>query len=523
MNEFIGFIMKYIGYVVSFLTGAGGVGALFLWGLKNLDKLETLRAWFYRTFSWAYRKWEYGNVAANIQATVNTVGEFFNRDAGNVLPHAMKIEWAKTAQDAEAFLRNGEIIVTMDYSPNRDRNLVVSTFAYLGKGLLPRARPYIDRTLMRATDFTVAKSIFMSAKPSSAMSFFFENYLEPEIEEDPRLRDDCTLLDKLQEAGFFSRIFLRQLHHTGEKVFPVTPDDATRRESRDFAEFLERIAIKEKGKDVPGGLTFPGSRIRVSVMLVARPETRFWGIWRYARRVEIDLDRGVEHMYICARGADNISLAEEVASEQEKGGKLTVLARHRFSQTIEGEEYNAVCIVCAMNLLVRPKAAEPSSVLYRLLEEHIDELRDGRIEVVALARQQGVKSKIAVRSLASGVDALRCCTEQARLTAIKSALRGEQLEFIRWRNDPASLIVAALTPLNPNRVQEVITDLETRRAIVRVDWWEEKRKALGRGNQNMRCAMELTGWQIEVEDVSGEKRGPDRDREGPRNPSAKST
>ncbi len=498
---------KIIGYVVTFLGGGTAVAVAVRWGLNNLDKVEKVAAWFYRTFSWAYKKWEYDDVATNVQATVNTVGEALNREAPGVLPHAMKIEWTKTAQAVEASLRNGEIVVTMDYSPNRDRNLVVSTLAYLREGLLPRARPYVDKILMTATDFTVAKNTFISARQGSAVPFFFENYLEPEIEKEPQLRDDCTLLDRLQGAGFFSRIFLRQLHHMGDKVFPATPDEASRQESRGFAQFLEKIATKQRGEDVPGGLTFARSRIRTSVMLVARQQTKMWGIQPYERRVQINLDRGIEYMYICARGADNISLAEEVASEQEKSGKLTVLARHRFLQTIEGEEYNAICIVCAMNLLMRPKAAlEPSSVLYRLLEEHIEELRDGRIEVVALARQQGIKSKIAVRSLTSGVDALRCCTEQARVTAIKSALGGEQLEFIRWRNDPGSLIVASLTPLDPNHVLEVITDVETQRAIVRVDWWKEKRKALGRNNQNVRCVMELTGWQIEVEDVSEEER-----------------
>lgn len=502
---------KIIGHVLTFLSGGTVVAVLVIWGLNNLDKVGKIAAWFYRAFSWTHRKWEYGNVATNVQAVVNTVVEALNREAPDTLPHAMKIEWARTAQDVEAFLRDGEIIVTMDYSPNRDRNLVVSTLAYLDKGLLPRARPYIDKILMRATDFTVAKSVFMSAKRSSAISFFFENYLEPEIEEEPLLRDDCTLLDRLQEAGFFSRIFLRQLHHTGAKVFPATPDDATRQESRDFAEFLERIATRERGEETQVGLTFVRSRIRTSVMLIAREETKVWGTKAYTRRTQINLDRGIEHMYICARGVTNISLAIEVANEQEKAGKLRVLARHNFLQTIEGKEYTAICIVCAMNLLTPSIAAlEPSSVLYRLLEEHIEELFDGRIEVVALARQQGVRSKIAVRSLANGIDALSCCTEQARLVAIESTLGGEQLEFIQWSNDPKLLIVASLSPLNADHVLEVITDVETRQAIVRVDSWKAKRRALGRGDQNLKCAMELTGWQITVEEASGEEEGADR-------------
>ena len=153
---------EIVGYVISFLGGGGIVAFLIIWGLRNLDKVEVLGAWFYRTFCWAFRKWEYNRAATDVQAAVNTVGEAVNREAEDALPHAMKIEYAKTAQDAEAFLRDGKIIVTMGHSPDRDRNLVVSTIAYLSKGLLPRARPYVDNVLMRATDFAVAKRIFAS-------------------------------------------------------------------------------------------------------------------------------------------------------------------------------------------------------------------------------------------------------------------------------------------------------------------------------------------------------------------------
>lgn len=496
---------EIVGYVLSFFGGGGLVAFLILWGLKNLDKVEVLAGWFYRTFSWVHRKWEYGKAAMDVQVAVNRVGEAINRESENALPHAMKVEWAKTAQDVEAFLRNGEIIVTMCPSPNRERNLVVSTIAYLGKGLLPRSRPYVDKTLMRATDFTVAKRIFMTAGQSMAMSFFFQNCLEPAMETEPQLRDDCTALDKLEKAGFFTRVLVKQLSYLGDKVFPATPNETTSKETRDFLMFLVNIAGKEKGEDVPGGLAFAGSHIRANVMLVAREETRMWGTEAYDRRTKIVLNSGIENMYICARGAENISLAEQVADEQEKAGRLRVLARHRFMQTIDGEHRNAICIVCDLNLMTPSRAvSEPSSVVYQLLEEHVEELREGLIEVIAIARHPGIKSKIAVRALCSDVDAVGCCSHAARLKAMEAVLGDERLEVIEWQNDPRSMIVASLTPLDPNNVVEVSMNAVSKQAIVKVDGWKAKRKALGRGEQNLTCAMELTGWQIAVEEASQE-------------------
>lgn len=496
---------EIVGYVISFFGGGSLVAFLVLWGLKNLDKIEVLLAWFYRTFSWACGKWEYGKAATEIQVIVNSVGEAINRESEDALPHAMKIEWAKTAQDAEAFLRNGEIIVTMGPSPNRERNLAVSTVAYLGKGLLHRSRPYVDKTLMRATDFTVAKRIFMSGGQSMVMSFFFENYLEPAMETEPQLRHDCTVLDKLEKAGFFTRILLKQLCYLGDKAFPATPDGSTEKETRDFVDFLAEIASKRRGEPALGGLVFARSRIRANVLLVAREETRMWGTEAYDRRTKIIINSGIEHMYVCARGAENISLAEEVASEQEKAGRLRVLVRHRFVQTIDDEQLNAICIVCSLNLMAPSRAVlEPTSVVYHVVEECVEELRTGLIGVVALARHRGVKSKIAVRALVDDVDAVSCCSSPERLKAMEAILGDERLEFIEWRNDPGSMIVASLTPLDPNDVVDIGIDYKRRQANIKVSGWKAKRKARGRGDQNLTCAIELTGWQITVEEASKE-------------------
>jgi len=211
IDEIIINILKYL--LRSFGGGVVITTIIFILVLSNPGKIEKLIALFYRMFSWIHKKLEYGNIATNIQVAVNNVSGKINKDCPDVLPYAMKIEWAKTAQDTETFLRNGEIIVTMDYYRSYDRNLVGSTLAYLEKGLLPIARPYIDKTLMKATDFTIAKEIFTSSWDGLPMNYFFQNYLEPEMEKDSQLRSDCTLLDNLQKVGLLSKIFLRQIQY----------------------------------------------------------------------------------------------------------------------------------------------------------------------------------------------------------------------------------------------------------------------------------------------------------------------
>lgn len=495
--------INYGNFIITFGVGALTATGIIFWILNNPDKIERIFALIYRTFSWVSKKLEYGKISTNIQAAVNSASNEVNRDCPEILPYAMKIKWAKTSQDTETFLRNGEIIVTMDYSRNDDRNLVVSTLAYIEKGLLPIARSYVDETLMKATDFTVAKTIFTSNYGGLSMNYFLQNYLKPEVNNDSQLQKDCTLLDSIHKAGFLSKIYLRQIHHFGNKIYPATPDQATKKESQDFAIFLDKIATRKGGEEV--NLTFAQSRIRINVLLIAQDETKIWGIGAYLRRIKINLDRGIEYTYICARGPENVSLAQEIATKEEKNGHLKIISKHNFLQPIENKEVSAIVIVCAMNLLTAPGTkAGPFDKRYRIIKENVKELREGQVEVVSAAILPGAKSKIAVRSLIDNLNPVSCFTEQSRLSTMESYLGGERLEFIRWSNDPKSLIIDSLTPLNPNKVIKIEIDAKRKQAIIKVDGWKAKRKALGRGDQNINCAMELTGWQIAVEEIPKE-------------------
>jgi transcription antitermination factor NusA-like protein len=495
MNEIIENILLY-------MLGVGSASAIAIWIFRNRNVLLAIAAWFYRTFSWVSKRFEYGNVAYNIEATVNRVGKALDLSAPDALPYPMKISWAKSADELDSFLRKGEIVVTMQYSSNRERNLVVSTLAYFSKGLLPRARSYVDRSLMKATDFTVAKVVFNRSELELAIPYFFEYVLEPASEEDPALLDNLNRLDRIDNAGFFDRVFLREIKHLGDKVYPALPNQRIWDESKEFAEFLGIIAEKERGVDVPGGLMFPGSRIRTSLMLVARSWTRAVGVRPYLRRIQIDLNRGVEHMYVFARSKANISLAEEVISETINKDMLRVINRHTYTQIIDRTEQPAVCIVCALNLLMRPsEETAPSDLLLEVLSENIPELSEGKIEAVAAARLPGYKSKIAIRSVYKGLDAMDCCTEPECLDAIETAL-GENVEFIQWVNDPNELIISCLCPLSPESIVEIELNHDNQKASVKVDGWKSKRSACGKGDLNLRLASELTCWNIKVVDIS---------------------
>lgn len=475
-------------------------GGLVWWFLNNPDKVDRILSWLVRLMSLipiARQHLLHLRLATSLQATVNVAGESINTKAFRLLPHTMKIEWTKTGQDAQTFLRDSQVIVRMRPNVDDDHNIVVSTIAYLKKGLLPQARHYVDPTLMQATDYAVAKDIFKSAKRDSASEFLIQNVLLPETSINPQLRADSIALDNINDFGFFPRIFLVQLYSLGRKLFPTTPNISVEREIRHFLEFLQEITSKSRNEDV--NLDFVHSHIRVKVMLVAREETKRRGTQDFVRRIKQAQSDGLEYIYITGWGNDNVRLAEVIAGGQQKAGRLSILSRYPYERTFSGGgKITAIFIVAALNI---SKAGQDAlnlpGTLYSLLEEHIDELRDGRIEVTELARKPGILSKVIVQSCVPGLDAVLCFTKELSSGSLQVALGQEKLHVIPWVENTEALIASAILPLDTNSITSIQLNHETRNAVVEVQP-NKYSKAIGRNGVNVQLASKLTGWHINL-------------------------
>jgi len=483
--------------------GGGLLGAflIFLWIANNPEKAERIFYWLLRLFSLiplARRHVLHARLATSLQTAINPALESINIGAFRVLPYTMKIEWAKTGQDAQTFLRDGQVIVRMHPTVDDDHNVAVSTVAYLKKGLLPRARHYVDPILMQATDYTAAKHIFKLAKRDSASEYLIQNLLLPEAKNTPQLITDSTTLDTISNGGLFSPIFLVQLHSLGKRLFPATPTNLVAREIRNFLEFLEEIASRKRGEIVD--LDFARSNIRVKVMLVAREETKQRGTQDFVRRIKQAQSDGLDYVYLNAWGTDNIAFTQEIADSQQKAGRLAILAQYRYERLFAGNKTApAICIVAALNIIIAElEALDHPGTLYPLLEEHIDELRDGKIEVTALARKPGILSKVIVKSSIDGLDPVECFRTKLGKGPLQLALGQERLQVIPWCDTTEELISSALLPFETHYVSAILLHPETKTAFLEI---QPRRlsKAIGRDGINVQLASELTGWRIHIQ------------------------
>lgn len=132
----------------------------------------------------------------------------------------------------------------------------------------------------------------------------------------------------------------------------------------------------------------------------------------------------------------------------------------------------------------------------RLFEEEVTEVKDGTVEIKAIAREAGSRTKIAVYSNDPNVDPVGACVGMngARVNSIVNELRGEKIDIITWDDNAAFLIENALSPA---KVICVVADEEVREAQVIVPDYQLS-LAIGKEGQNARLAARLTGYKIDI-------------------------
>ncbi len=134
--------------------------------------------------------------------------------------------------------------------------------------------------------------------------------------------------------------------------------------------------------------------------------------------------------------------------------------------------------------------------LIELFKLEAPEIASGVVEIKAIAREAGSRSKIAVFSNDETIDPIGACVGQrgSRVSTITSELNGEKIDIIDWAEEPDYFIAEALKPAE---VTSIELNIEEKKAKVFVDESEQS-LAIGKGGQNVRLAARLTGWKIDI-------------------------
>ncbi len=153
------------------------------------------------------------------------------------------------------------------------------------------------------------------------------------------------------------------------------------------------------------------------------------------------------------------------------------------------------------------------SMVSKLFEVEVPEIASGSVEIKSVAREPGLRAKIAVVSNEEGVDPIGSCVGQkgSRIQMIINELDGEKIDIIEWNKDPIKFIRNAMSPA---KISYLEINEENKSAVVFVDP-DQFSLAIGRKGQNVRLAAKLTGWKIDVmEAKKSEDEGDEEEKSG---------
>jgi N utilization substance protein A len=196
----------------------------------------------------------------------------------------------------------------------------------------------------------------------------------------------------------------------------------------------------------------------------------------------------------------------------EKGAIIVDLGRAEailpVKEQVPRENYRPNDRIRAYVLDVNKAAKGPQIVLSRackemlmkLFEQEVPEMYEGIVTIEAVAREPGGRSKIAVASRDSDVDPVGACVgmKGSRVQAVVQELRGERIDIVPWSPDPARYVCSSLSPAAVSKV--IIDEAEKSMDVIVPD--DQLSLAIGRKGQNVRLAVQLTGWRIDIKSES---------------------
>jgi len=320
------------------------VGAAWAYAVRHPEKLLQAAALVFHFFARWFKEADRRYVAADIEGNVTSAVKRLDREAPGVVPYGLKIEWV-AATSPDAFVEKNNVVVRMNYRDEQDRNWVHALVAFVPKAVIPEARHYLEENIEESIDLTFVKRMLTSMARTTSVNYFFEEYLVPAIRANPDLAEICSCLDRLDEMGWLTRILLAEFLELGKALFPRTPNGTEAGETIRFLRFLDNFAKRKHGEEVT--TAFVGRHIRMSIVLVARPEVReAYGISPHFRRIRTVKKRGAERIYIGAFGK-NIGPAKGLAERVAKQLGFEIVATDEYKGRFFGKRpIKAICIVC---------------------------------------------------------------------------------------------------------------------------------------------------------------------------------
>jgi hypothetical protein len=322
----------------SLIVALGGSTATLLYiviyFLKNPEKAKLWAAYLARFLSWFKASWDKKAVADEIEARNEDFKKIIeNESEENILPYQLKVKWVDKEEKKDAFIKKGKAVIKMYHHNNQEKNFTYTIIDYLTLTLIPNSQLYVDDEVMKAAEYTMAEKFFIVENRHKSLKLFNEEFIKCEEENNSNIYRYYDTLRKLDEGGFFTRIFLRDLYELGE-LYPTGIHTNIKDETKEYTRKLSNLANRKIGEEID--CDFKGKYIKSAIVFIAKYSTyEKLGIDPYIKHIYKRYVEGFTTIYLFAKG-DKISIAEEITDKVEKDRKFIKLF-HKYFDLIDTE------------------------------------------------------------------------------------------------------------------------------------------------------------------------------------------
>lgn len=486
--------------------GAGSVIAITILLILHFDKISLFVGTILKPLSFlkTIRKKRY---ALRLQSGINSICQNLSPE---LFGKALRVKWLKKGEIDRAFSTDTgeEIIVHIIHERNPNKAVVSILEEYTSTSFIPNLRSTLDRSFIVANELYIMSTV-VKRKKDDALSVYYDDYFRDS-------RDDETTgliqtIYAIDKKRLYFPCFLNALVCVDEKVEHehYVLDDTVQEEATNLTNFFHAIAIKKVEEEAE--LIFKGPLFKVSVILVAKKETlNVAGLSAHIGRIEQVMKQGVDRIYLTGIGKENVTNVKRLAARLKRFNYLnSVLLETYLIEAVSGKTLPIAVGVYESYYYKRAELEKSQNEeIIDLLNVYIPEVKDGSIEVLEVAREKSIMTKVLVKTDLNYINVIGCCmgANFGRRNSIESALLEESIYFIEYSDDEETLVRRSLLPFRDDRIKECRINSKEKTAIVVV---EEGRagSAIGKLGTNVKLASRLINWRIEILDPSQKAQG----------------
>lgn len=482
-------------YILTMGCGVGAIFAIiFIWVTANLSKFWWIIDLLARIV-YNLRKDKYNReIRLDVNNVLNKAILQLRDESPTLFDYSLNIRLVNNT-DEMSKIKDGEVVLYLKNNINKNKILVNATMLYLQDAVLRESRPYIDLQIMKCVDATLAQKMLIGEH--NAYQYLQNEHIEKLLQHEIT-RDLYQLTETLNDSGVLTRIVLFEYSNLAYRLKGRQSNYSMRQETINFARFVERV-VNRPTNYVP--LSFYGQLFITTVALVANYNVaQVSGLPFYKKKFRQDIENGTKIIHLLSRGTSNVQLSRHVARwalEEKLISKVIPLEYYEF--TSQGERTHSCCITCFSNKANETPKLSPVHEISSALAELVPEILLGKIEIVNIAREWGVRTKIIVRSLnlddSDSPVRYFIGANGENIVKLKNILQtNEEIDFIRWSFIPEDLIRDALYPLRADEISEITINIDALIANVTVIRDDLIGVAVGSKGINIKLAENVTGY-----------------------------